>query len=216
MSEVYRDPDARDAERRLDEELDLRDESVTSLIKRLAIDAQTLVRQEIELAKTEVTEQIDQAKGTAQRTVQLTKEEATHGVQRVKEEVSANGKKAGIAVGMYAGAGVLALFTFGVLTYAFIAALATVLPTWGAALVVAIVYAVIIGVLVVLAKKRLNDALPLLEPETIEDEKQRITSIIERGKEGVTDALPPMPEQTIESIKEDVEWAKNQPQSEKR
>ncbi len=210
MSDAYGDRDVR-----LEEDVDLREESLTRLITRLAKDAQTLIQQEIALAKTEMREQVMGVKDDAQQTALRAKDEAQSGVERVKAEATANGKKAATAVGMYAAAGVLALVTFGVLTTAFIAALALVLPVWGAALVVALVYAVIIGILAVLAKKRLNDALPLVEPATIQSSKDRVTSVIQRGKDNVTAALPPKPEQTIETIKEDVEWAKNQPRSDR-
>ncbi len=210
MSDAYGDRDVR-----LEEDVDLREESLTRLITRLAKDAQTLIQQEIALAKTEMREQVMGVKDEAQQTALRAKDEAQHGVERVKAEATANGKKAATAVGMYAAAGVLALVTFGVLTTAFIAALAEVLPVWGAALVVAIVYAVIIGILAVLAKKRLDDALPLVEPATIQSSKDRVTSVIQRGKDNVTAAIPPKPEQTIETIKEDVEWAKNQPRSDR-
>jgi hypothetical protein len=210
MNEAYGDRDVR-----LEEAVDLREESLTRLITRLAKDAQTLIQQELALAKTEMREQVMGMKDEAQQTALRAKDEAQHGVERVRAEATANGKKAAIAVGMYAVAGVLALVTFGVLTAAFIAALAEVLPVWGAALVVAIVYAVIIGILAVLAKKRLNDALPLVEPATIQSSKDRVTSVIQRGKDNVTAAIPPKPEQTIETIKEDVEWAKNQPRSDR-
>jgi hypothetical protein len=210
MNEAYGDRDVR-----LEEGVDLREESLTRLITRLAKDAQTLIQQELALAKTEMREQVMGMKDEAQQTALRAKDEAQHGVERVRAEATANGKKAAIAVGMYAVAGVLALVTFGVLTAAFIAALAEVLPVWGAALVVAIVYAVIIGILAVLAKKRLNDALPLVEPATIQSSKDRVTSVIQRGKDNVTAAIPPKPEQTIETIKEDVEWAKNQPRSDR-
>lgn len=200
----------------MEENIDLRDEALTTLLKRLAQDAQTLIRQEIELAKTEVREQVEQAKDTAQHTVTQTKAEATHGFERVKDEATENGKKAATAVGMYAAAGVLALFLLGCLTAAAIAGLSEAVPTWAAALIVAVVYAVIIAVIAAMAKKRLNDALPLVEPATIQTTKDRITSEIKRGKAGVTEAMPPVPEQTVETIKEDIEWAKNQPRSEKR
>lgn len=200
----------------LQQPIDLRDEGLTTLLKRLAQDAQMLIRQEVVLAKTEVREQVEQAKTSAQETVERTKAEAAHGTQQIKAQATTNGKKAGMALGLYAAAGVLALFIVGVLTYAFIAALALALPTWAAALVVAIVYGVIAGILAVLAKQRLDAALPLVDPATIQGTKDRITSEIQRGKAGVTDAVPPVPEQTMETIKEDIEWVKNQPRSEKR
>ena len=81
---------------------------------------------------------------------------------------------------MLGGGGFLALLAAGALTACVIAALATAMATWLAALIVTVVYAAGAAVLALVGKKR------------------------------VAEAAPPLPEQTAESVKEDVQWAKTQ------
>jgi len=116
------------------------------LVKQLAEETSTLVRQELELAKAEMTQK---------------------------------GKKAGIGLGELGGAGIVALYALGALTACFIAALALAMPVWLAALIVAIVYGVIAGVLALISRRQLQQSKP--------------TSL----------------ERTEKTVKEDVEWAKN-------
>jgi uncharacterized membrane protein YqjE len=95
-------------------------------------------------------------------------------------EMTEKGKQAGIGVGMFGAAaivGMLALLTF---TACVVAALATGMDVWLAALIVTVVYAIGAGGLALIAKQK------------------------------VTEATPPVPEQTVETVKEDVQWAKTQ------
>jgi uncharacterized membrane protein YqjE len=101
-------------------------------------------------------------------------------------EMTEKGKKAGIGIGMFGGAGVVSFLTLQVLTACLVALLATAMDVWIAALIVTVVYAVVAGVLAV------------------------------RGKKQVSEATPPVPEQTTETLKEDVQWAKTQLPSGKR
>jgi hypothetical protein len=95
-------------------------------------------------------------------------------------EMAQKGKRAGVGAGMLGGGGFLALLAAGALTACVIAALATVMATWLAALIVTVVYAAGAAVLALVGKQR------------------------------VAEAAPPVPEQTAESVKEDVQWAKTQ------
>jgi hypothetical protein len=101
-------------------------------------------------------------------------------------EMTEKGKNAGVGVGMFGGAGIVVLLALGALTACLIAALATGMDVWLAALIVAVAYAAIAGVLALAGKSR------------------------------VTEAAPPVPEQTVETVKEDVQWAKSQLPSESR
>jgi uncharacterized membrane protein YqjE len=95
-------------------------------------------------------------------------------------EMTEKGKKAGIGIGMFGGAGIVGLLALGALTTCLIAALSTGMEVWIAALIVTMVYGAVAGVLALNARER------------------------------VTDATPPVPEQTIETVKEDAQWAKTQ------
>lgn len=93
-------------------------------------------------------------------------------------EMSQKAKHAGIGIGLYGGAGLLAFFGFGSLVGAAIAALSlTDLDVWAAALIVAAVLFVIAG----------------------------IVAMIGRGE---TKQASPTPERTVENVKRDVEELK--------
>jgi MFS family permease len=100
-------------------------------------------------------------------------------VELAKAELSVKGKRAGQGAGMFGGAGLFGLYALGALTAAAIFALATAVAGWLAALIVAVVYGAIAGVLAL------------------------------TGKNKVAAATPPVPEQATESVKEDVRWAKS-------
>jgi uncharacterized membrane protein YqjE len=93
-------------------------------------------------------------------------------------EMTEKGKRAGVGVGMFGGAGLFALLALSTLTACLVAALATGMDVWLAALIVTAVYAAAAGALALNARNR------------------------------VTEATPAVPEQTIETVKEDVQWAK--------
>src|SRR5437764_8296200 len=99
-------------------------------------------------------------------------------VELAKAEMAVKGKRAGIGAGMFGGAGAFAFYAFGALTAAAILALATAVDGWLAALIIAVVYGAIAGVLAL------------------------------QGKNKVQAATPPVPESAVESTKEDVAWVK--------
>jgi len=100
-----------------------------------------------------------------------------------KVELSEKGKSVGVGAGMFGAAALLGVGAFGALTACLIWALSTLLDGWLAALIVAVVYAAIAGVLALRAKKQ------------------------------VQQATPPVPEQAVDSAKEDVEWVKTRAKS---
>ena len=133
---------------------DLRERSVSDLLKQLSQETSTLVKQELDLAKAEMTEK---------------------------------GKSAGLGAGFLGGGALFGLGAFGALTACFIALLATLVDhTWLAALIVAVVYGAIAGILAM------------------------------RGKNKLQEAGPPVPEQTVETLKEDARWARTQMRSDAR
>jgi len=99
-------------------------------------------------------------------------------LELAKLELTEKGKRAGIGAGMFGGAGVVGLYAVGALTACLILALATVMTGWLAALIVAVVYGAVAGLLAL------------------------------SGKSKVQQAVPPVPEQATESVKEDVQWTK--------
>jgi ABC-type transport system involved in multi-copper enzyme maturation permease subunit len=95
-------------------------------------------------------------------------------IESLKQELIGKAKDAGIGIGLLVAAAVFALFLLGVLIAAAILGLATVLPAWAAALIVAGVLLIITVVLALVG-----------------------IASLKRG-------MPPAPTQTIESIKDDV------------
>jgi uncharacterized membrane protein YqjE len=122
---------------------------------------------------------VELLKELSEQTTTLVRQE----IELAKAEIGEKGKKAGAGAGMLGGATGLALFAFAALTTCVIAALDTAMPLWLAALIVAVVYAAVAGVLAL------------------------------RGRDKVQEAGPPVPEQAIETSKEDVEWAKTRARS---
>ena len=104
-------------------------------------------------------------------------------VELAKVELAEKGKRAGIGAGLFGGAGTLGVYALGAFTAAVILVLSTFLAPWLAALIVAVVYAAIAGVLALSGKKK------------------------------VQQATPPVPEQALDSSKEDVRWVKTRAKS---
>ena len=121
----------------------------------------------------------DLLKELSDHTTTLVKQE----IDLAKAELSEKGKKAGKGAGMFGGAGLFGVFAFAALTTCIIAVLESPLSLWLAALIVAVVYAAVAGVLAL------------------------------QGRNKIQEAVPPVPEQAIESSKEDVEWAKTRAKS---
>jgi uncharacterized membrane protein YqjE len=104
-------------------------------------------------------------------------------IELAKAELGEKGKTAGLGAGLFGAAGVFGLGAFAALTTCIIAALDSAMPLWLAALIPAVVYGAIAGVLAL------------------------------QGREKVREAGPPVPEQTTESVKEDVQWARTHAKS---
>ncbi len=105
-----------------------------------------------------------------EQTSQLVRDE----IKLAQVEMAQKGKRAGIGVGLFGGAGVVALYAVGCLVAAAVLALDLVLPAWAAALVVA-------GSLLLLAA---------------------VAGLL--GKKQVTKAIPPVPQEALASVKLDV------------
>jgi MFS family permease len=121
----------------------------------------------------------DLLRALSEQTTALVRQE----IELAKAEMTAKGKQVGIGAGAFGGAAVIGFFAFGALTACFILALSTLVDPWLAALIVALVYAAVAGVLALLGKKKTQAG------------------------------APPVPERAISSTKEDVEWAKTRAKS---
>jgi uncharacterized membrane protein YqjE len=99
-------------------------------------------------------------------------------LELARAELTAKGKQAGIGIGMFGAAGIVAVFAVGGLTATLILLLSKAVDAWLAALIVTAVYGAIAGILALTGRSR-----------------------VERG-------VPPVPEQTVETVKEDVQATK--------
>ncbi len=184
------------------------DHSTPELVKQLADDSATLVRQEIELAKSEMSGKIDELKAEVRWSLQEGRTVTSENLDSVKGEASARAKIMGAGAGLYGAGGAIALLGLGALTGALILALDGVMPNWAAAVVVGAVYLLIAYLLYRSGKERMRKATPFLSPSTISRVKSSYEELAERRKARVVEALP-VPEQTIETLKEDKEWLKS-------
>jgi hypothetical protein len=116
----------------------------------------------------------DLVRQLSEQTSRLVRQE----VELAKAELTVKGKRAGVGAGMFGGAGVSGLYALGALTTAAIAALSLAMDTWLAALIVAVVWAAIAGVMAL------------------------------TGRSKVKQAMPPVPRDSVDSVKEDVQWTK--------
>ena len=104
-------------------------------------------------------------------------------IELAKAEMGQKARTAAPGIGMFGGAGIVALCAAGALTAFAVLVFSIFLPEWAAALIVGAVLAALAVVLV------------------------------RQGRERVADAGKPIPEQTIETVKEDVEWTKTRASS---
>ena len=101
-------------------------------------------------------------------------------IRLAQAEVTEKGKRAGIGLGMFSVAGLLAFFGAATLIATLVLVLDTFLPAWLAALIVAVLLLVVAAVAALIGKKK------------------------------VAEAAPPKPERAIENIKRDVATVKGQ------
>jgi hypothetical protein len=87
-------------------------------------------------------------------------------VRLAQAEVTPKTKRLGIGLGLFGGAGVVALLGAGALVTAAILGLANVLPGWPAAVIVAVVLFAVAGILALIATLDVDKAKPPLPTET--------------------------------------------------
>ena len=91
-----------------------------------------------------------------------------------RAELTQQGKRAGMGAGLVGGAGLFGLGAFGALTACLIALLSTAIDhVWLAALIVALVYGAIAGVLALQGTNKIQSATPPA-PQTVETVKEDV------------------------------------------
>ena len=98
-------------------------------------------------------------------------------IQLAQTEISAKVKQAGVGVGAFGGAGVLALYGIAALIAAAVLGLAVVLPPWLAALIVGIVVLAVAGVVALVGKRKVSEAAPVVPERTVASVKEDVAEI---------------------------------------
>lgn len=100
-------------------------------------------------------------------------------IHLAQAEVGEKAKKAGIGIGAFGGAGVVALYGLGVLIAAAVLALALVVPAWLSALIIGVVLFVIAGIAALVGRKKLQQAAPPVPTRAIATTKADVAEIKE-------------------------------------
>lgn len=100
-------------------------------------------------------------------------------VALAKIELTEKAKAAGVGVGLFGTAGVLAWFGVGTLVATAVLALDLALPAWLAALVVALVVFAAAGAAALLGKSKVQQAAPLKPEESMENVRLDLAEIKE-------------------------------------
>ncbi len=94
-----------------------------------------------------------------------------------RAEVTEKGKRAGVGIGLFSAAGLLAFFALGTLVASAVIALANALPAWAAALIVTGVLLAAAAVVGVLGKNRAAEAAPAKPERAIVGLKADIATV---------------------------------------
>ena len=106
-------------------------------------------------------------------------------MQLARAELTSKAKTAGKGAGLLGAAGVLAIFGALAFTAAVILALAIVIPPWAAAMLVALTYLAIAGILALTGRNQVKAATPFVPEQTVRtltDVLQRVQSAWKRGE----------------------------------
>lgn len=103
-----------------------------------------------------------------------------------RAELTEKGKHAGIGAGLFGGGGVLALYGVGALVAAAVLLLDLVMANWLAALVVAVVLFVLAGILALVGRKQVKQAvppMPMAAAESVRADVDTVTAAVrDRGR----------------------------------
>ena len=115
----------------------------------------------------------------SQQTTQLVREE----IALAKAELQDKGKHAGLGIGLFSAAGLLAFFGGACLIATAILVLALVMPSWLAALVVTLVLFAAAGVAALVGKKQVQRATPPKPEQTLDNLPRDVQAVKQPIKE---------------------------------
>jgi uncharacterized membrane protein YqjE len=98
-------------------------------------------------------------------------------IRLAQVELAEKGKHAGVGVGLFSGAGLLALYGLAGLFTTAVIALDLVLPLWLSALIVTVVLFVAAGIAALMGKKQVSQATPAAPERAIAGVKEDVEAV---------------------------------------
>ena len=98
-------------------------------------------------------------------------------IRLAQAEVTEKGKRAGIGIGMFSVAGLLAFFGLATLIATAVLALALVMDGWLAALIVAVLLFAVAGIAGLMGKNKVDQATPMKPERAVEGVKDDIATV---------------------------------------
>jgi len=123
----------------------------------------------------------DLVKLAAEQVSRLVRDE----LRLAQTELAAKGKRVGVGLGLFGGAGAFAFYGLGVLLAAAVLGLAVVWPAWLAALVVGGATFAVAGVLSLVGKGQIAKGTPAAPTEAVSGLKADIDTITVAAREGI-------------------------------
>jgi hypothetical protein len=105
-------------------------------------------------------------------------------MELARAELTVKGKQAGIGIGMFGAAGVVALYAVGALTAFLVLVLSQAMTGWLAALIVTVVYGAAAGILALTGKTHVQRGVPPTPVQTVETVKEDVQTTKQRALEG--------------------------------
>jgi putative superfamily III holin-X len=119
-----------------------------------------------------------------QRLSEQTTSLAQKEIELAKAEMALKGKRIGIGVGAFSGAGLLALLALGALTAAAILFLESAVEAWLAAVIVAVVYLLIAGAMALAGRSKVRAGSPPVPEQTVASVQKDLRETKQKAKEG--------------------------------
>ncbi|RYC14585.1 phage holin family protein [Nocardioides zhouii] len=98
-------------------------------------------------------------------------------IRLAQAEVAEKGKRAGVGIGMFSVAGLLAFFALAALVTTAILGLATIVDAWLAALIVAVVLLALAAVVGLMGKNKVAEATPAVPARAIQGIKDDVATV---------------------------------------
>jgi uncharacterized membrane protein YqjE len=117
-------------------------------------------------------------KQLSEQTSRLVRDE----IRLAQLELRAKGKHGGVGVGIFGGAGLVAVYGVWAVLTALVLLLATVIEPWLAALIVGVVLLLVAGVLALLGRKQVRAATPPTPEEAMHNVKRDIDVVKEKAR----------------------------------